>query len=269
MDCRPIGILDSGVGGLTVMRAVINRLPQEDIIYFGDTAHVPYGDKSKEELFQYACDMLDFFISKDVKAVVFACNTNSSLTLPRMKQSYDLPMLGVVKAGARAAASTSRNKKIGVIATQNTVNSHAYASYIQMIDCGYEVLENACPALVPMIEAGDINNVAIKGKLTAYIQPLINKSIDTLVMGCTHYPFLIDKIKAVVGEDIKLVDPALETVNELYNLLREKNLLNNRTETGAYQFYVSGNGPDFYKTGNCLLPGFIPKVNEVDLDKRR
>lgn len=266
MNNRPIGVLDSGVGGLTVLKALLNKMPAENIIYYGDNAHVPYGNKTKEELLLYARNMVDFFISKDVKAVVFACNTNSSITLPKIKQQYDLPLLGVVKAGARAAAKNSRNKKIGVIATYNTVQSHAYTSYIQNIDFSYNVFENACPRLVPMIEAGNTNSPELIEALKEYLSPLLEKQIDTLVLGCTHYPYLTEQLRLIAGPAVTLVDPAVETVNELYDLLNENNLLNESNKEGSREFYVSGDEKSFYETAHILLPGFVSKVRKINLD---
>jgi len=266
MSDKPIGVLDSGVGGLTVLKVLVDKMPAENVIYYGDNAHVPYGNKSKEELLLYAQNMVDFFVSKDVKAVLFACNTNSSITLPKIKQQYDLPLLGVVKAGARAAVKNSRNKKIGVIATYNTVQSHAYTSYIQNFDYSYKVFEQACPRLVPLIEAGKVDSPELAEALQEYLRPLLAKQIDTLVLGCTHYPYLTEQLRSIAGPEVNLVDPAVETVNELYELLKEKQLLNISDKAGSREFYVSGDEKSFYRTAQILLPGLVPEVRRINLD---
>ncbi|WP_073091044.1 glutamate racemase [Thermosyntropha lipolytica] len=262
---KPIGIFDSGVGGLTVVRALMEEMPSESFIYFGDTAHLPYGDKTREELFSYAYRILDFMQKNEVKAVIVACGTHSAVTLPRLEKEYPFPILGVVKAGARAAAKISIKGKIGVIATQATVNSLAYTRNIKEIDYRLEVYEKACPLFVPLIEGGYLEGEEIRRVAAEYITPLLKKDIDTLILGCTHYPFLSGVIKDLVGDDVILVDPAWETVAEVKGILQAKNLIQDKLASPWHQFYVSGDNCSFFKVGRRLIGEVIDKVERINL----
>ncbi|NLB88643.1 MAG: glutamate racemase, partial [Syntrophomonadaceae bacterium] len=222
----PIGVFDSGVGGLTVVKSLIEILPHENFIYFGDTAHVPYGNKTTEQLFSYAYNITDFLIANKVKAIIVACGTHSSVTLPKLSGEYSLPMLGVVKPGAWAASNITRNGKIGIVATKATVNSQAYNKEIENINSDYEVFAMACPKFVPLVESGVLEGDEVRQAVAEYIGPLLTKGIDTLVLGCTHYPFLSPAINEYVGNDITLVDPSYATIVELKNILAEMDLLN-------------------------------------------
>lgn len=266
MESRPIGIFDSGVGGLTVVKSLINRLPGESFVYYGDTAHVPYGSKSREELFKYAHDIIEFLLSRDVKTIVVACGTHSSVTLPEIADTCPVPILGVVKPGARAAVQTTRNGKIGVIATQASVNSGSYAKNINTIVPNYEIYSAACAKFVPLVEAGILNGEQTALAVKEYIQPLLEEGIDTLIMGCTHYPFLAPIIGQFAGEEVALVDPATETVEELAEILFHKNLLKNSLTNANREFYVSGSPEPFYKVGRMLLGDVMEKVDRINLD---
>lgn len=266
-DTRPIGIFDSGVGGLTVVKSLVEQLPGESFIYFGDTAHLPYGNKSREQLCRYAQDIIAFLRDNDVKAIVVACGTHSSITLPEIENDYPIPLLGVVKPGARAAVRTSRNQRIGVIATQASVNSGSYSKAITAIDGDCQVFANACPRFVPLVESGQLEGAQVEEAVREYIDPLLEKGIDTLVLGCTHYPFLIPVIKKHVGTTVRLVDPATETVEELKNLLTREQILN-QSAKGTGRFLVSGNDKSsFYKVGSLLLGDLIHKTEKINLDK--
>ncbi|KUG04500.1 glutamate racemase [hydrocarbon metagenome] len=262
----PIGIFDSGVGGLTVVKSLLERLPEESFIYFGDTANVPYGSKTEEQLMCYAGNILDFFIDKGVKAVVVACGTHSSVTLPRLEGQYDFPMLGVVKAAARSANRLSKNFRIGVMATQATVNSQAYTREITSINTKCQVFEAACHKFVPLIESGILDGEEIQGAIREYIVPLLDNGVDSLVLGCTHYPFLAPVIKEFAGCDIELVDPSFETIEELRETLARDNLINDSGNIPERQFYVSGNDESFYKVGRLLLGDMIKTVKRAVLD---
>lgn len=264
-DSRPIGVFDSGVGGLTVVRSLVQQLPGENFIYFGDTAHVPYGGKSREELFQYYDDIVAFLLEQHVKAVVVACGTHSSVTLPEKEANFPVPILGVVKPGARAAVRTSRSGRIGIIATQASVNSGSYRQRIREISAEAEVFATACPPFVPLIEAGQLTGAEVEGAVQEYVLPLKNQGIDTLVMGCTHYPFLETIIKKYVGPEVELVDPAVETIEELSRILQENQLLNKQLK-GRGEFYVSGNDQSFYHVGSILLGDLIQTVERVNFD---
>jgi len=267
---RPVGIFDSGVGGLTVVRALLEQLPNESFIYFGDTAHVPYGNKTRQQLFGYAHDIISFLLRWEVKVIIVACGTHSSITLPLLTKHYQLPMLGVLKAGARAAARITRNGKIGVLATQATVNSLAYTREIKKIDSGYEVFEAACPRFVPLVEMGKLDGPETREAVKEYIAPLLESGVDTLVLGCTHYPFLIPVIREFIGEDIFLVDISWETIEELKQVFTQYDLFNNSDKTGVKKFYVSGNDDSFYNVGRLLVGDVIKEVyhlNSLPLQK--
>ncbi len=262
----PIGIFDSGVGGLTVVKSLLERLPGESFIYFGDTAHVPYGNKTEKQLMSYAINIINFLVGRGVKAVLVACGTHSSVTLPGLESKWEVPMLGVVKAGARSGARMSRNYRVGVLATQATVNSHAYTREIKAIDPKYQVYEAACHKFVPLIEGGILDGYQIEEAVREYVAPLLKNRVDSLVLGCTHYPFLSDPIREFAGGDIKLVDPSYETVEELRQILISDHLLNDSGESPFQQFYVSGNDESFYKVGKLLLGDLINQVKRFDLN---
>lgn len=266
MKNRPIGIFDSGIGGLTVAKSLIDKLPGESFIYFGDTAHVPYGSKSREELFKYARDIIAFLLAKDVKAIIVACNTHSSITLPSLEQDCPVPILGVVKPGARLAVRVSHKQCIGIIATQATVNSRAYSKNIAEMSPDARVFESACPLFVPMVESGKLNGEEVDRAIREYLDPLMDEGIDAVVLGCTHYPFLAPAISNFTGSDIQMVDPAQETIEELKRILSKNDILYNGSNTPKREFYVSGNDESFYKVGSLLLGDIIEKVKKVTID---
>jgi glutamate racemase len=264
-DTRPVGVFDSGVGGLTVVKSLLNQMPGENFIYFGDTAHLPYGNKSQTELFQYAQDIVGFLLQQDVKAIVVACGTHSSVTLPSMEKSCPVPIMGVVKAGAASAVQATRNGKIGIIATQASVNNGSYRQHI--ISRGdYQVFANACPRFVPLVEAGIFSGEEVDAAVEEYLSPLLEKGIDTLVMGCTHYPFLADAIAGFAGSEVTLIDPAVGTIKELEQVLKQYDRQGAATQ-GYGRFYVSGNDQSFFHAGSLLLNNnMIRKVERIYFD---
>lgn len=262
----PIGIFDSGVGGLTVVRALLNQMPGESFIYFGDIAHVPYGSKEEWQLMGYARDIISFMLSKRVKAIVVACGTHSATTLPKIITDYDLPILGVLKAGAKTAARLTHNGKIGVAATMATTKKLAYTGEIRNIDKRFSVFEVGCPKLVPLVEAGQINTDKVHTAVREYLQPLLQKGIDTLVLGCTHYPFLASVIEEYVGPNVRLADPSCETIKELEQILVEKDLMREQEGMPTREFYVNGNDESFYQVGRLLIGDTIKYVNKISLD---
>jgi len=268
LKSRPIGIFDSGVGGLTVLRTLIDRLPGEDYIYFGDTANVPYGTKTREQLFDYAHNIIDFLLGHQVKSIVVACGTHSSVTLPEMEAACPVPLLGVVKPGARAAVKATRNGRIGVIATQASVHSGSYANAIKSIDSRCSVHSAACGRFVPLVESGLLNGPATRQAVREYIKPLLDLDIDTLVLGCTHYPFLAPMIQELAGPDVTLVDPAEETVSELTDLLTARDLIND-SHLGSRRFFVSGNAEYFYQLGRMLIGDVIEEVNRHSMEEHQ
>ncbi|MCJ7855307.1 glutamate racemase [Lachnospiraceae bacterium NSJ-143] len=247
MDNRPIGIFDSGVGGLTVTRRVMDELANEEIVYFGDTARVPYGSKSKDTITKFAKQDIRFLISKDVKAVVIACNTVSSNSLDELKEAFDIPVFGVVKPGAVQAAKATQNNNIGVIATAATVRSGAYKREILNINNGSNVSSRACPLFVPLAEEGWSDEEVTYLTAKKYLSGLIEKNIDTLVLGCTHYPLLRNCIQRTFGESVRLIDPAYETAVVLKEYLVKNDMLRISSEPAQNRFYVSDKTETFSK----------------------
>ena len=233
-DPRPIGVFDSGVGGLTVLREILRRSPHESTIYLGDNARAPYGVRSDEEVVRFSMQALDELASRDVKALVVACNTSTAVALRDLRARYDLPVLGVVRPGASAASLATRNRRVGVIATPATVRSHAYFNAIKDENPAVEVYEHATPRFVPMVEAGILSGPELEAVIEEDLAPLLGErdgagefvfprppgaSIDTLLLGCTHYPLLRSVIEAQVGEGVAIVDSATATASALAELL--------------------------------------------------
>ncbi len=233
-DARPIGVFDSGVGGLTVLREIVRRTPAESTIYLGDNARAPYGTRPDEEVLAFSTESIDALVERDVKAVVVACNTSTAVALPHLRRRYDLPILGVIRPGAAAASLASRNRRVGVIATPATVRSRAYFWAIKEENPAIEVYEHATPALVPMVEAGMLSGTEVEATVADSLAPLFGERdaagefvfplppsarIDTLLLGCTHYPLLRPVIAAVTGERVAIVDSATATASALAELL--------------------------------------------------
>lgn len=265
-DNRPIGIFDSGVGGLTVVRSLMEKLPRESFIYFGDTAHVPYGNKTEPELMHYARQIIAFLLQQDVKAIIVACGTHSSITLPRIAGDYNIPILGVVKAAASCAVNTTHNRKIGIAATQATVNSRAYTGEIQSLNPDCQVYETACPRFVPLVESGRLKEKETMEAVAEYLQPLLERGIDSLVLGCTHYPFLFEVIEKYVGQGVEVIDPSCKTVEQAMEIFSRKDLFNRQEQKPLRKFYVSGNDESFYKVGRLLIGDTIKEVHKIKLD---
>jgi len=249
-----------------VVRALLDQMPEEGFIYFGDTGHLPYGNKEEKELFAYARQIIDFLLSKEVKAIVVACGTHSAVTLPHIQKVCQLPMLGVLKAGARSAAKNTRNGKIGVVATSATVQRKAYTGAILQINRDLQVFEMACPRFVPLVESGMMDSDESRNAIKEYITPLLEQQIDSLVLGCTHYPFLTAQIKEFVGEGVLLLDPSCETIEELKALLASNDMLNDGLQAPVREFYVSGQDDSFYNVGRLLIGQVIDRVYKTEMD---
>lgn len=263
----PIGVFDSGVGGLTVVREIINNLPKENIVYFGDTARVPYGNKSKEAILRYSRQIVRFLKTKNVKAIVIACNTASALALDELEAEIDIPIIGVVKPGAYAAINTTKNNRIGVIATQSTVQSRIYQELIQKDDPGAEVFAKSCPLFVPLVEEGWTNDSITLEVAKRYLKELQDKDIDTLILGCTHYPLLSDLIAGYLGDKIKLVNPAYETSRSLKRLLNDLGIDNNSDKKAEYYFYVSDSIDKYITFAESILPCKIEGAQQISIEK--
>lgn len=265
----PIGVFDSGVGGLTVAREIMRNLPKEDIVYFGDTARVPYGSKSKDNIIRYSRQIIHFLKTKDVKTIVIACNTASALALDAVKDEFDIPIIGVVEPGARAALSVTKTKKIGIIGTEATVRSSMYEKIIQGIQPDVQVLAKACPLFVPLVEEGFKKHPVTDEIIDYYLSSFMDTDIDALILGCTHYPLLRTKIRAYVGEKINLINPAYETAMDLKKLLQEYDMENPDVEGdhGSYSFYVSDAADKFKEFANSILPYDIETTKQINIEE--
>lgn len=236
---KPIGVFDSGIGGLTVVRELMERLPNEEIVYFGDTARLPYGTKSPETVLRFSRQNLAFLKEKNVKLIVVACNTASSIALSTLVEEEEIPVVGVLLPGARAAAKATRKKRIGVIGTTATIRSGAYEAALEEMEPGIEIWSLPCPLFVPLAEEGWLDNEITYLTAKSYLEPLTSFGADVLVLGCTHYPLLKEVIGRVVGEGVTLVDSARETALEVDRILGERNLLNGSDTPGRIHVYVS------------------------------
>lgn len=267
MSNRPIGVFDSGLGGLTVLKEINKLLPNENVVYFGDTARVPYGSRSKDTVIQYTFQAINFLISQNVKAIVIACNTATARALKLAQEKYDIPIIGVIEAGARTAAYTTKNNIVGVIGTQGTINSKAYNIEISKLNKDIRIIDKACPLFVPIVEEGWYNTDVAHLTVKRYLQELIDKGIDSLVLGCTHYPLLKKTIGEVVGENIILVNPAKETAKDLEKVLQLNKLLKDEDTKSNYQYYVSDIPEKFALLASEFLNKEIHNINNVNIQK--
>ena len=265
MDTRPIGVFDSGVGGLTVVKQIMKVMPHENIVYFGDTARVPYGTKSKEAVTKYSKQNVRFLLSKGVKAIIVACNTASSNSMDALRDTFDVPIFGVVVPGVEEALRSTKNKKIGVIGTPGTVRSGAYEKMICEKDSEMQVFTKACPLFVPLAEEGWTDNEVSRQAAKRYLDELVETGIDSLVLGCTHYPLLKRCIGTTVGDDIKLVDPAKATALLVMNFLGERNQLNQEEAEGKKQFYLSDSTDTFkFVCEKALKFPYQPEIIDIE-----
>lgn len=250
---QPIGVFDSGLGGLTVVRQLQRSLPHEDFVYLGDTARLPYGTKSPTAVVQFACEAAQFLMSHGVKAIVIACNTATAWALSTLEHEFPVPIFGVVIPGANAALKRSRNRRIGVIATPATVRSGAYRKAILAGDQEAQVFSQACPLLVPLVEEGWQAHSVTRLVLQEYLAPLTFERIDTLVLGCTHYPLLKAAIRKVVGQRVSLVDSAASCAADVHSQLGKLSLLSARRRRGNFKAYVTDEAPAFATLSAQLL----------------
>lgn len=270
LNQAPIGVFDSGVGGLTVAREIMRQMPKERIIYFGDTARVPYGTKSKETVTRFSKQIARFLQSHQVKTIVVACNTASAYAIEELEAELDIPVIGVVKPGARMAADMTRNGKIGVIATEGTIGSGLYSKYIKSLREDTTIYGKACPLFVPLVEEGLWEDPVTVEIARRYLTELIDLDIDTLILGCTHYPLIRSTIGSIMGEGVTLVNPAYETAVALKKLLAEKNLLNEVTPplgSNPYQFYVSDGAEKFKQFANSIIKYGILSAKTINIEE--
>lgn len=266
MHDKPIGIFDSGIGGLTVLKEIRNILPREDIVYFGDTARVPYGTKSKETVIKFSLQDADFLSNFDVKMIVVACNTASSLSLDMLKRRYDIPLVGVIEPGARKAASLTRKMKIGVIGTKATVKSGIYEREVKKFNPAINVLSTDCPLFVPLVEEGWLHGKITEAIAKTYLAPVKKFGADVLVLGCTHYPLLKSVIQKALGRGVKLVDSAKETAKEVKAIIEENGMAKRSNENPEYAFYVSDEPALFKKIGEKFLKRPIERIEKAEIE---
>ncbi len=263
-----IGIFDSGVGGLTVAREIMRLLPNEDIVYFGDTARVPYGSKSKETIIRYSEQIIRFLQTKNVKLIVIACNTASALALETVSKVVDIPVIGVVVPGARAAVEATGSKKVGVVATEATINSEIYTKVIQQDKPEIQVQGKACPLFVPIVEEGFAKHKIAEDVIDYYLSDMKESGVDTLILGCTHYPLLRTKIREYLGDSIHLVNPAYETALDVKRVLERDDIRNERVDGEAkHSFYVSDLADKFKLFANTILPFDIESTMKINIEE--
>jgi glutamate racemase len=263
---KPVGVFDSGIGGLTVVKRIASALPTEDIIYFGDTARVPYGSKSNSTVIEYSLQDAKFLINKNVKAIVVACNTSSSVALEELKSNFHIPVIGMIEPGAQFAVNSTKTGRIGIIGTRATVKNKAYSSAIKKLNPDIDVFEKACPLFVPLAEEGWIKHKAAYDIAEEYLKDLKKMNIDTLVLGCTHYPILAKVIQDVIGENVKLVDSGIASAEVVKKELDRYNLHTNKYSPGNQQFYVSDIPLKFKEVASLFLGKQINDVTKVDLE---
>lgn len=260
----PLGVFDSGIGGLTVAHALFERLPAESVIYFGDTARVPYGPKSPDTVRRYSAEILAYLLQRGVKMVVVACNTSTAHALEHLRERAPVPVVGVIEPGARAAVERTRGH-VGVIATEGTVKSKAYTNAIRAIAPSVHVIESSAPLFVPLAEEGWANTHVAREVAEIYLEPLIDAGIDTLVLGCTHYPLIKPLLGRVLGPDVRLIDSAEETAAAVQDELSRRDLLAPPGGSAAHQFVVSDDEPRFRAVGARFLGERLQRVDVVPL----
>jgi glutamate racemase len=252
MDNRPIGVFDSGLGGLTVLKEIMNLLPLESIVYLGDSGRAPYGTKSKETVTKYTFQNIRFLRDQDIKMIVIACNTVSAYSYEQVRQSFDVPVIEVIQPGAATAVRETKNKKIGIIGTPATINSSVYERAIKQRDSSIEIVSKACPLFVPLVEEGWWENDIAYRIAEEYLHPFIDEGIDTLVLGCTHYPLLKNTISMVLGNGVKLVSSALEAARAVKMIIGEKDIARDECLKPVYRYYTTDSVEKFEFLGSSI-----------------
>ena len=262
----PIGMFDSGMGGLTVLHECLVRLPSENFAYVGDTARFPYGEKSRAELELYARQLTAFLETVPVKLVIVACYSATSAALQLLQERFTTPIVGVIMPGARAAVQTSRYRRIGVLATEATVSSGAYPRAIHSLDGGAEVHQQAAPGLVSFIEEGDVASQALADAVRGFAEPLKAKRPDVVILGCTHYPLIAPMLQRFFGRDVTLVNPAAEIAREVEDTLARQGVARTEDRVGSYRFYTTGDVEAFRTVGARFLQMPLTRVRQLPLD---
>ncbi len=262
---RPIGVFDSGVGGLTVLRALVHLLPRESFIYVGDTARVPYGSKSPEAVRRFSLEIARFFRRKGVKMMVTACNTASALALPDLRAFMPVPVIGVIEPGARAALASTRTGRVGIIGTEATIRSQAYDQALKRLDKSVRVFSRACPLFVPLVEEGWLSHDVTRRVARLYLKPLLKHKIDALVLGCTHYPLLKSTLRHGTGR-VELIDSAEETAKAVRSRLEQEGLLLHGRRKGRVSYFSSDDPDKFARLGSRFVGWDIKKVRRIRLE---
>lgn len=268
MDNRSIGVFDSGLGGLTAAKEIMQLFPNESIVYFGDTGRVPYGTRSKDTIVKYTHGDIRFLLSKNVKMIVIACGTASSAALPHIKDEYNVPIYGVVDAAVYEAVRVTKNKKIGVIGTSATIKSGAYTKYIKEYDSSIETFEHACPLFVPLVENGHFNSRVTELVIEEYLSEIRDAGVDTLILGCTHYPLLAGAISRFMGDGVTLISPGQEVAKYMRKKLTDELRHDDTPDKNQYSFYVSDSIEQFEELGSIFLEKKIDgQVSKIDIEK--
>ncbi len=268
MDKRGIGVFDSGLGGLTAVKEIKKRLPCEDIVYFGDTGRVPYGTRSKETIIKYSRNDINFLLSKDVKIIVIACGTASSAALPEICGDYKVPIIGVVESASKEATEATKNGKIGIIGTGGTIKSGSYEKLIHSIAPGVAIFKKACPLFVPLVENGHFDTEVARLITEEYLTEIKEAGVDTLILGCTHYPLLKKTISEFMGENVTMIDAGAEVAKRLERVISEKGMETEKTEKGRCRYYVSDNVDGFETLGGMFLSEKIDGlVEKIDIER--
>lgn len=268
-DGRPIGMFDSGVGGLTVARAVIDLLPNERILYVGDNGRFPYGPRPLEEIRAFALEIAAFLVSREVKMLVVACNSIEVAAIEDVARAHGVPVVGVIDPGARAAVRATRNHRIGLIGTQATVDSGAYDRAVARLGADVRLVSRACPAFVDFVERGDTSSEELRTIATGYLEPLRTEGVDTLILGCTHYPMLSGLIQVVMGDDVVLVSSAEETAKDVYSALVSADLLRTNPSEPRHEFLTTGDPEQFRAVAHHFLGPKVGGIRAVDVGSVR
>ena len=248
MNDKPIGIFDSGIGGLTVLKEYLKLLPNENYIYYADTDNLPYGDKTQEEIIEYSKRIVEYFISKNVKAIIIACGTASSLAYPYLKEHYNIPIFNIITP----VAQNIKEKSIGIIATQGSINSHVWENEIIKYNPDINITTKACPNLVPLAEKGLVDSLQAKNEIKNYLKIFKDKNIEALILGCTHYPLFSNLIQKELGNNVKLINVGTYSATQFKNYLMQNNLANDIRNTGKVSYTVNGDKNTFIKNVNML-----------------
>ena len=267
MDNRPIGVFDSGLGGLTVLKELVNALPFESLVYFGDNGRAPYGTKSKETIIKYTFQDIRFLLNQDIKMIVVACNTASAYGYEQVKNCFNIPVIEVVRPGAEAAVRETVNKRVGIMGTPGTISSGVYERAIKMLDESIEIHSKACPLFVPLAEEGWWDNDIALRTAEEYLLPLKAEGIDTLVLGCTHYPLLHKTISKVMGDGVKLVSSGLEVARVVKGMIEDKGMGRDESINPVYRYYTSDSVEKFELLGSSFLDSKVCSAEKVDIEK--